>query len=358
MTNSSSFQVGRDDLRACRFADATTEIGPGDILLEVDRFALTANNITYAVFGDAMHYWDFFPAPEGWGHVPVWGFADVVASNVDEIAVGERIYGYYPMGTHLAVEPIRIDHRSFLDGAEHRRTLPAAYQHYVRCAGDDLYEATKEDQHAIFYPLFFTSFMVEDLLSDNDLFGAEQVVIASASSKTALGVAFLLSQKKSARVIALTSERNAAFCATTGYYNDVVTYDALTTLDASRPTIYVDVAGNGQVLHDVHHHFGDSLVYSCIVGATHWEERSTQHDLPGAQPAFFFAPTQGAKRRREWGSDGVDRKVTEAWRAFLPSVDPWLEVRSSTRDGVEATYREVLEGKQPPHVGHMLTLRS
>ena len=350
----SSFQVGRDDLRTCRFADSTVEVRPGEVLLEIDRFALTANNITYAVFGDAMRYWDFFPAPEGWGHVPVWGFADVVESTVDDIAVGEHIYGYFPMGTHLSVAPTRIDERSFLDGAEHRRALPAAYQAYVRCGADELYEASRENEHAIFYPLFFTSFMVEDLLSDNDLFGADQVVLASASSKTALGVAFLLKK----RTIALTSPKNKDFCASTGYYDDVVTYDEVASMDASVPTLFVDVAGSGQLLHDVHHHFRDALRYSCIVGATHWEERSTQHDLPGAQPEFFFAPTQGAKRRREWGSDGVDKKVTDAWRAFLPSVDPWLEVRSAGRDGVEQTYREVLEGQQPPHVGHMLTLKA
>ncbi|MEX2395345.1 MAG: DUF2855 family protein [Actinomycetota bacterium] len=355
--STTSFQVGRDDLRTTRFAESEVEAGPGQILLEVDRFALTANNITYAVFGDAMRYWDFFPAPEGWGHVPVWGFADVVESHVDGIEVGERIYGYVPMTTHLVVEPTRVDHRSFMDGAEHRRPLPGAYQHYTRCASDDLYEAAREDNHAIFYPLFFTSFMCEDLLSDNDLFSADQVVIASASSKTALGIAFLMSQKERAKVVALTSAGNADFCATTKYYDNVVTYDALTDLDPTTKTVFVDVAGSGTLLHDVHHHFRDSLVYSCIVGATHWEERSTQHDLPGAQPEFFFAPTQGAKRRREWGSDGVDQKVAEAWRAFLPSVDPWLEVRRGGRADVERVYREVLEGQQLPHVGHTLTLR-
>lgn len=357
-TATTSFQIGRDDLRATRFADGEVELGPDAVLLRIDRFALTANNITYAVFGDAMKYWDFFPAPEGWGHVPVWGFADVVGSNVDGVPVGERVYGYLPMATHVAVQPTRVDDRSFLEGAEHRRALPAAYQHYTLCSRDDVYDASREDEYAILYPLFFTSFMVEDLLSDNALFGAEQVVIASASSKTALGVAFLLKQKASGRVVALTSGGNAEFCSSTGYYDEVVTYDALGSLDASTPSVFVDVAGSGQLLHDVHHHLHDALRYSCIVGATHWEERSTQHDLPGAKPEFFFAPTQGAKRRREWGSDGVDQKVAEAWRAFLPSVDQWLEVRHGARDDVERVYREVLEGRQPPHIGHALTLRS
>jgi hypothetical protein len=358
MTSTKTFRVGRDDLRTCDVNDGEIAIVDGDLLLGIDRFALTANNITYAVFGEAMSYWNFFPAAEGWGHIPVWGFADVVESRVDGVGVGERIYGYLPMSTHVVVQPGRLTQSSFMDTAEHRRPLPAAYQHYTRCENDALYEASREDHHAIFYPLFFTSFMAEDQLCDNDYFGAKQIVIASASSKTALGIAFLLSIKaEHPHVVALTSPKNADFCAKTGYYNQVVTYDAAASIDASVPTVFVDVAGNGKLLREVHEHVGAGLVYSLIVGATHWEERETQHDLPGPQPQMFFAPTQGAKRRRDWGADGVDAKMLDAWRKFLPSVDPWLEVRHGGPGDVERVYREVLEGQQPPHVGHMLSLR-
>lgn len=187
---------------------------------------------------------------------------------------------------------------------------------------------------------------------------AKQIVIASASSKTALGIAFLLSIKPGhPRVVALTSLGNAGFCAKTGYYDDVVTYDAVASVDPGMPTAFIDVAGNGKLMRDVHSHLGGSLTYSMVVGATHWEERETQHDLPGPHPQTFFAPTQGAKRRRDWGNEGVDAKILEAWRAFLPSVDPWLEVRHGGPGDVERVYREVLEGQQPPHIGHILTLR-
>lgn len=349
-----TFRVGRDDIRTTGFVDGDIDIADGEVLLAVDTFALTANNITYAVFGDVMNYWGFFPAADGWGHIPVWGFADVASSRCEGITAGERIYGYYPMGTHTKVAPGRVTETSFLDGAEHRRSLPAAYQHYLRCEHDALYAREREDQHAIFYPLFFTSFMAEDLLSDNGLFGADQVVIASASSKTALGIAFLL-KRKGARPIALTSEANAAFCERTGYYDAVFTYDAVGDLDRT-PTVFVDVSGNGRVMRAVHEHLRDAMTYSLVIGATHWEDRSVEHDLPGPQPQTFFAPTQGAKRRRDWGPEALEAKVLEAWQAFIPTKDAWLEVRHGTRDDVERVYREVLEGRQPPHVGHMLTL--
>jgi hypothetical protein len=357
--NPVDFLVQRKDLRVCKLADAPAP-GPleqGQILLKVDRFAFTANNVTYAVFGEAMHYWDFFPAPEGWGRVPVWGFAQVAKSKHPEIGEGERIYGYLPMSTHLVVQPVRVSASLFMDASAHRRPLPSPYQRYSRCNGDPAYQARYEDQQAILWPLYYTSFLIEDFLADKQLFGAKQVAIASASSKTALGVAFLLKRRGGCKVIGLTSPRNRTFCEQVGYYDQVLTYDALGSLDAGAPTVYVDMAGDGQLLHTVHHHFRDNLKHSCIVGATHWESRRTQHQLPGAQPQFFFAPNQVAQRLKDWGPEGLDQRFGEAWAAFLPSANAWLKVVTGRGPAaVEAVYREVLDGKGKPEQGHMLSL--
>src|SRR3954453_694839 len=65
------FEVRRDDLRTTRLADGEAPAGSvadGEVQLRVDRFGLSANNVTYGAFGDAMSYWQFFPAgDEGWG---------------------------------------------------------------------------------------------------------------------------------------------------------------------------------------------------------------------------------------------------------------------------------------------------
>ena len=51
---------------------------------------MTANNITYAVMGDVMSYWDFFPTgEEGWGVLPTWGFAEVEASEAEGVEEGD-----------------------------------------------------------------------------------------------------------------------------------------------------------------------------------------------------------------------------------------------------------------------------
>ena len=99
------FLVAKTDLRRTELREVEPPpLADGEARLAIERFALTANNITYAVFGEAMRYWDFFPGPEGWGRIPVWGHARVEASNHPDLAVGQRFYGYYPMSTHLVAE--------------------------------------------------------------------------------------------------------------------------------------------------------------------------------------------------------------------------------------------------------------
>jgi hypothetical protein len=66
-------------------APAQRRLAPGQARLAVDSFALTANNITYAAFGEAMKYWQLFPAGPAasgaaLGCLPVWGFATVAES--------------------------------------------------------------------------------------------------------------------------------------------------------------------------------------------------------------------------------------------------------------------------------------
>jgi hypothetical protein len=321
----------------------------------VDRFGFTANNVTYAVFGDAMQYWNFFPASDGWGRVPVWGFADVAESKHPDIAAGERLFGYLPMSNELVVQPERVSAGNFMDGSAHRRPLPAAYQMYRRCGADPAYRKEHEDFQALLFPLFATSFLIEDFLDEQQQFGAKQIVLASASSKTALGVAFLLKQRGGAKAIGLTSPGNLAFCEKLGYYDQVIAYDALESLPRA-PTVFVDMAGDGKLLSRVHHHFGDELKHSCIVGATHWQDRSTQHAMPGVKPQFFFAPVRYAKRMKDWGPGGVDKNYGAAWMAFLPSVRRWLKVQHGRGpDAVAAAYREVLENRCPPDAAHMLS---
>jgi hypothetical protein len=94
MKSSTQLIVARDDLQQCKFIETSLPAVAGlpaeSLLIKVDRFAFTANNITYAVLDDRLKYWQLFPAPQGFGNIPVWGFGDVIASNHPNVSEGER----------------------------------------------------------------------------------------------------------------------------------------------------------------------------------------------------------------------------------------------------------------------------
>ena len=352
-------EIDRSDLHRSRID--TTEpapLQPGQARLRIDSFALTSNNVTYGAFGDAMGYWNFFPstgpAEDGWGRIPVWGFADVVESQAELVEPGVRVYGYFPMGDELIVTPGRADQRGFVDVAEHRQAMAGAYNRYVRTTADPMYDPDREGQQMVLGPLFFTSFMIDDLLADNELFGASTVVFSSASSKTAIGTAFLTHERPGVRVVGLTSAGNREFVERLGCYDGVTTYDDIESLPVD-DAVYVDLAGNRDVQTAAHRRLGDRLAYSMIVGGTHWDHRPDSDDpLVGPEPQFFFAPTQIAKRVSDWGQAELDRRIGDAWRRFVDWTDAWLELRQAEGAAeVEATYHELLEGRSDPRVGNV-----
>jgi hypothetical protein len=354
----SDFLVKRDELRECRIAETESPtVGPGQALLRVDSFGLTANNVTYAVMGEAMSYWDFFPAENGWGRVPMWGFAEVEASEADGVEVGTRVYGYLPPSSYLLVTPKSANGNGFTDGSPHRAALPSAYHRFLASGGDLFYSADSEDVQMLLRPLFFTSFLIDDQLADEGLSDRGPIVISSASSKTAIAAAFLLAQREGVELVGLTSARNKEFVESLGIYGRTVTYDEIDSLGEG-PATYVDVAGDGAVRQAVHTHFGEGLTYSMTVGVTHWEELgSGQGDLPGPTPTFFFAPTRVEKRSADWGPAELERRVAEAWHPFCEWTTGWLEViRGQGFEGVKSAYLEVLEGDVAPKGAHVISL--
>jgi hypothetical protein len=214
--------VSRSDLSETRRLTAPIpDLAPGEALLRVEKVGITANNVTYAVLGEAFRYWEFFPTEPGRGVVPLWGFAEIVESRVDGLETGGRVYGYLPSGSHLVVRPTRVDERGFRDSSEHRATLPSPYNTYALTTGDPAYSADEEDLQALYRPLFWTSFLLADWLQDGDRLAGGSALFSSASSKTAYGTAFLLSAS-GVPVIGLTSAANVAFTEQLGCYERVL----------------------------------------------------------------------------------------------------------------------------------------
>ena len=349
--------VARDAFDRTSLVDRPApEPGPGEVLLKVDRVGLTANNVTYARMGEAMGYWSFFPADEGWGRVPLWGFADVEASNADGIEEGARYYGFLPTSSHLIVQPGPSD-AGFKDVSEHRAPLPSPYNVYISTATDSSYRPEHEDLQILFRPLFITSFMLDDFLADADL-GAETILMSSASSKTAYGTAFCIGMRGDRpHLVGLTSPSNIEFTQSLGCYDDVVAYDDVRTVLPDTKILYVDVSGNPKLRRTIHEYF-PNLVYDCFVGITHDDGSfSRGEQLPGPEPSFFFAPDQIRKRRKDWGPGGIEERYAKAWSAFTPVVRRWVDVTEGHgRDDLQKVWLEVLGGRVDPKAGHVISL--
>ena len=339
--------INRGDLRRAelRHAAEKIDLAQGEALLQVERFALTANNITYGAMGDSFGYWKFFPAPDGLGRIPVWGFARVVESKAPDAPVGLRIFGYLPMSSHFKAQ-LSKGRNGLVDVAPHRSELPPTYNAYSEAPEDEL-----DDHRALLRPLFMTSWLLDDFLAEDSTVGS--LVLSSASSKTAMGLAWF-ARRRGLQVIGLTSPSNAAKLTELGLYDQVVTYDEARGLNAKTPAVYVDFAGDPQVTSAVHTALGEGLSRSIIVGGTHWQADRAPVERPGPTPVLFFAPDQIRKRAGEWGYEELEARFMSALRAFVADAS-WLNVQQHV--GPEAllvAYHDVLEGRARPDEGHII----
>lgn len=332
------------------------DLPDGAVRLAIESFSVTANNVTYAVAGDSFRYWDFFPAPEGMGIVPMWGHARVIESRHPDIAEGERVYGYLPMASHLDVIPGRISAGGFMDTAAHRQPMSPIYNNYTRLATDPEHDPAREAERMIFGPLFRTGFLIEYFLRAQDWFGAEQLIVTSASSKTALGLASVARQTSPGiRRVGLTSKSNVGFVSATGLYDDVLAYDDLERLPVLR-SVSVDFAGNAELLGQVHRHFDAALAHSALVGMTHIEARSTfgggGAPLPGPKPALFFAPDHAVAFFKAHGPEEGGRLVAAAWHEFLKAADGTVAIeRHAGLDAARTVFTAMVAGQIDPAKG-------
>ena len=318
------FEVDRRDFRRTRIvADENTALSPGQIRLAVERFALTTNNVTYAVVGDMLDYWGFFPTEAPWGRLPAMGLGSVVESAHPDIAAGGRYFGFYPMSSDvvIAAEPRSLtaaarpegarstDAVAFRDVGAHRAQHAATYTDFHNVSTDAMFNPDKADEFLLLWGMFMTSFLVDDYLGDADaeggvFRGAGQTLVTSASSKTSICLAACLARRENHHSIGVTSRRNRTFVEGLGLYDEVVTYDEIDRTDARVASGLVDMAGSGPVRSAIHTHFADNLKFSIAVGATplggdgrrRRPPRAPTRVLLRAQPERQARPGLGTRR--------------------------------------------------------------
>ena len=350
-------EIDRSDIRRHRVVDTPVPAaGEGELVLAVESMALTANNVSYALSGDFLDYWGFFPTEAGWGRLPAMAFGVVTDSRVPGIEVGTRHFGFFPVGDHHVVRA-RATANGFVDDAPHREKHAMAYRSFDRV--DDSRRVKHDPEgHAylLLRGLFLTSYLAEDFLADNAMFGAGQIVVSSASSKTAIALARRIRARGNTHCIALTSAANVDFVNRVNLYDEVVTYDDIETLAEWAPTVFVDMAGNASVRTRVHRHFGDALMHSCAIGATHWDQSTSTGELPGPKPQFFFAPSQLAKRGKEWGREVLNERIETALDEFVADSRRWMNIVVTDGSSTTAsTYDDLVSGRVGAADGRVLS---
>ncbi|MFT6776907.1 MAG: hypothetical protein ACJAV1_000819 [Paraglaciecola sp.] len=329
------------------------QLSTDEVLLKVDSFGFSANNITYSIFGDKMGYWGFFPADDTWGIVPIWGFATVLESNHTDIKVGEKIFGYLPMATHLVITAGKTSPTHFFDIGEKRKSISPVYDSYVRCATDPGYQVDREAWQLNYRPLFMTSFVLDDYVGEEIVAAkqpVQQIILTSASSKTAYGAAHLLMKHKAQRgldyqVIGLTSASNKAFTQGLGCYDQVLSYDEIAQLGKDRVSWVLDFAGNKNLLLNLQKQFADHLDKLVLIGST---DVDAQQDKPDGHldSEFFFAPSQVKKRTGEWGHAGFAERYAKAWQHFAVHMNDKVAVAEySGAKAIEALYHTGLDNR-------------
>jgi hypothetical protein len=350
------FQVRKDDFTETRIVEtAAPSLADGAARLRLDTFAMTSNNITYAAMGGGeLGYWDFFPAKEGWGRPPCWGFATVEASKSEHATIGARLYGYFPIGTHLDVRPARATSGGFFDGAEHRKAKSPVYNQYLLTSADPAYISDREGEQSLFRPLYATGWWAADFIHRGAPVPAT-VIFTSASAKTALATAHQLKSLSGAKLIGLTSARNLDYVRGTGLYDQAATYEDAADLIPEGPAAYVDFLGREEVTAELHRALGPALKRSVMIGATDWTAKPGGIQVPkaaldGPVPEFFFVPGYAAQRIKEDGA--LRARMLDDMRAFYAASNRFVKpARLSGSGAVVASWHRLLKGEVSPAEG-------
>ena len=345
------FEIDRRDIRTTRWVTTTppTSLVEGQVLLKLERAALTSNNVSYALSGDMLDYWGFFPTEQPWGRLPVMGFGTVEASAHPEVKVGGRYFGFFPLADHHVVLA-RPNAGGFRDDASWRIKHAAAYRNF-----DVAPVTAQDDALLLFRGLFITSYLLEDFLREQHHFGATQVVVISASSKTAIALAHCLGKFSGVDVVGLTADRNRDFVRDTGEYHQVLSYDEIESMP-KKPTVIVDMAGNMQALTKVYSVLEGHVKHCASVGATHWDAPRHGVTIPDPKPQFFFAPSQLSKRGNEWGREVLNGRIADALSRFVDSTHPWLKIRRAVgSESIGELYSAFVRGDVPAQDGNIIS---
>jgi hypothetical protein len=352
----STFVVNKEKLDQTVFIEKNIPpLQESEVLFEVEKYYLSSSNITYAVTGNKLKYWDFFPQKDNYGAIPVWAYLRVIKSKNEKIKVGDLYFGLSPMGNHFKVEPGNYAPHGFSDVAQHRSKLLAPYNFYTKIFPEH-YKSTEDKDYSLMTRITFpTSFLIKSFLERNLFFGAKQIIITSASSKTALGVAFLLKKYKdkwNTKIIGITSNDNIAFVEASELYDEVISYSNIKVAVPKRDSVILDFNGNADLLSTLHEMLQASLKHISLIGATNWKANKSFKNIPNC--ISFAAGEQYQKLVMELGIEKAMQLLMTEMNEFSTSIQNYVMLSYLNIIDLPAFYQKLLSGQTDPKFGYFV----
>jgi Protein of unknown function (DUF2855) len=200
--------------------------------------------------------------------------------------------------------------------------------------------------------VFWLSFTLDDYLSRAGPAG-RAVIVTSASSKAAIGLAHLLAAR-GVPVIGLTSADHEPFVAGLAVYHQVIPYQCAGDAPAAG-AVLVDIAGNAALRDRIQRAHPGRLAETIVAGRAHPEA-----DIDGGEPPVtFFVPDVIRTRARELGWPVLEQRFQAALAGFASAAGSWLNVISHPGlDAVDDLYQSMLgHTAGSPAKAHLIKVR-
>ena len=182
--------------------------------------------------------------------IPAWGIGSVYRSNHPEIEEGSTYHGFFPVAPY---------HVRSIEGVN--QSEGTALQRPPNFKGPlEWLRLVRTDRHPEFVADLFEYFKIgityARLLQDVDSYGAQQLVLSSASSTSAQIIAMCIKElRPDFPIVGLTSPRNLEMVKGFSYFDKVYTYDDIASSDGTCPSLYFDALGNESVSISCFEHF-------------------------------------------------------------------------------------------------------
>ena len=233
----------------------------------------------------------------------------------------------------------------------------------------------------LYRPLFWTSYWCEDWMFSSKYRDANQIIISSASSKTAFCLAYLIKKRitkgdiSNVTLTGITSKSNLGFTRGLHLYDKVLEYDSFASL---KPTsgngkwIYADLAGNENFNDRLFSHLGSNLVAGIALGLTNlspsapdassikWSTNTftnTPSNAGKKELEQFFMPEWLNVRRHQFSIEEISALQNRAWKDLMKDCGSWVKMKHiSGGDAVKLAYGKVTKGGFGPDEGMIWSL--